>query len=47
MDPEDTKADWKDFLAMVIATYQLVLLPVLAIVALAALAIYGLGLLLR
>ena len=47
MDPEDIKPDWKDFLALIIATYQLVLVPVLLIVALAALAVVGLGLFLR
>ena len=47
MDPEDIRPDWKDFLALIIATYQLVLVPVLLIVALAALAVVGLGLFLR
>jgi len=47
MDPEEIKPDWKDFLAMVLATYQLILLPVLAIIALAAMVIYGFSLLLR
>jgi len=47
MDPKEIKPDWKDFLAMVIATYQLVLVPVLIIVGLAALAVWGLGILLR
>ncbi len=47
MDPEDIKPDWKDFLALIIATYQLVLVPVLLIVALAALAVVGLGHFLR
>jgi len=47
MSPKEIKPDWKDFLALVIATYQLVLVPVLIIVGLAALAIWALGLLLR
>ena len=47
MDPEDVKPDWKDYLALVIATYQLVLVPVLLIVALAALAVAGLSYFLR
>ncbi len=47
MDPEDIKPDWKDFLALVIATYQLVLVPVLLIVVLAALAVAGLSYFLR
>jgi len=29
--PEDPKPDWKDFLALVIAVYQLVLPPILII----------------
>jgi len=47
MGPKEIKPDWKDILALVIATYQLVLVPVLIIVGLAALAIWALGLLLR
>ncbi|AEB12148.1 hypothetical protein [Marinithermus hydrothermalis] len=30
--PEDLKPDWKDFLALVIAAYQLLLVPVLLII---------------
>lgn len=47
MDRKEIKPDWKDFLALVIATYQLVLFPVLIIAGLAALVVWGLGSLLR
>ncbi len=47
MDPEEIKPDWKDFLALVIAAYQLLLVPVLVIIVAAAAIVYGLGWLLR
>ncbi|WP_457628892.1 hypothetical protein [Oceanithermus sp.] len=47
MDPKEIKPDWKDFLALVIAAYQLLLVPVLVIIIVAAAIVYGLGLLLR
>ncbi|WP_293170746.1 hypothetical protein [Oceanithermus sp.] len=47
MDPEEIKPDWKDFLALVIAAYQLLLVPVLVILVVAAAVVYGLGWLLR
>jgi len=47
MDPEEIKPDWKDFLALVIATYQLLLVPIIIIMLLAFAVVYGLGLLLR
>ncbi len=47
MDPKEIKPGWKDFLALVTAAYQLLLVPVLVIIVVAAAIVYGLGLLLR
>jgi len=39
-DPEKIKPDWKDFLALVIASYQLIMPMVLLIIAAAALVVF-------
>ena len=42
-EPKDIKPDWKDFLALVIASYQLILPMVLLIILAAALAVLALA----
>ena len=40
-DPEKIKPDWKDFLALVIASYQLIMPMVLLIIAAGALILFA------
>ena len=42
-DPKDIKPDWKDFLALVIASYQLIMPIVLLILIAGALVIFAIA----
>jgi len=46
-DPEDIKPDWKDFLALVIASYQLIMPMVLLIIVTGALVILAMSYFMR
>jgi hypothetical protein len=47
MNEPQLKPDWKDFVALVIATYQVLLVPLLAIIGVGVAVMVGLSLLAR